>query len=91
MDGFHRVRCGAANSFDELPEFARNALEALREPLESGVVAVSRLTRTCEFPARFQLVAAMNPCPCGYARDPRGRCRCTAEQVARYRNRIPGR
>jgi magnesium chelatase family protein len=75
---------------DELPEFARNSLEALREPLESGVVAVSRLKRTCEFPARFQLVAAMNPCPCGYAGDPRGRCRCTAEQVARYRNRISG-
>jgi magnesium chelatase family protein len=75
---------------DELPEFARNSLEALREPLESGVVVVSRLKRTCEFPARFQLVAAMNPCPCGYAGDPRGRCRCTAEQVARYRNRISG-
>jgi magnesium chelatase family protein len=75
---------------DEFPEFARNALEALREPLESGVVMVSRLKRTCEFPARFQLVAAMNPCPCGYAGDPRGRCRCTAEQVARYRRRISG-
>lgn len=75
---------------DELPEFARNALEALREPLESGVVVLSRVKRTCEFPARFQLVAAMNPCPCGYAGDPRGRCRCTAEQVARYRGRISG-
>jgi magnesium chelatase family protein len=75
---------------DEFPEFARNVLEALREPLESGVVMVSRLKRTCEFPARFQLVAAMNPCPCGYAGDPRGRCRCTAEQVARYRSRISG-
>jgi magnesium chelatase family protein len=75
---------------DELPEFARNALEALREPLESGIVVVSRVKRTCEFPARFQLVAAMNPCPCGYSGDPRGRCRCTAEQVARYRNRISG-
>ena len=60
---------------DELPEFARNALEALREPLESGVVVVSRAKRSCEFPARFQLVAAMNPCPCGYAGDPSGRCR----------------
>ena len=66
---------------DELPEFPRNALEALREPLESGVVVVARLKRTCEFPAQFQLVAAMNPCPCGYAGDPRGRCHCTAEQV----------
>ena len=75
---------------DELPEFARNALEALREPLESGVVHISRAKRACEFPARFQLVAAMNPCPCGYAGDARGRCRCTAEQVARYRNRISG-
>ncbi len=75
---------------DELPEFARNALEALREPLESGVVNLTRLKRTCEFPARFQLVAAMNPCPCGYAGDPRGRCKCTAEQVARYRRRISG-
>jgi len=75
---------------DELPEFARNALEALREPLESGVVVVSRAKHAYEFPARFQLVAAMNPCPCGHAGDPRGRCRCTAEQVARYRNRISG-
>ncbi len=75
---------------DELPEFPRNALEALREPLESGVVAVARLKRSCEFPAKFQLAAAMNPCPCGYAGDPRGRCHCTAEQIARYRNRISG-
>ena len=75
---------------DEFPEFARNALEALREPLESGVVTLTRLKRNCEFPARFQLVAAMNPCPCGYAGDPRGRCHCTAEQVARYRHRISG-
>jgi magnesium chelatase family protein len=73
---------------DELPEFARNALEALREPLESGVVNVTRLKRSCEFPARFQLVAAMNPCPCGYAGDPRGRCHCTAERITRYRNRL---
>jgi magnesium chelatase family protein len=75
---------------DELPEFARNALEALREPLESGVVQLTRLKRTCEFPARFQLVAAMNPCPCGYAGDPRGRCHCTQGQVDRYRHRISG-
>ena len=75
---------------DELPEFARNALEALREPLESGIVSVARLKRTCEFPARFQLVAAMNPCPCGYAGDSGGRCHCTAEQVLRYRNRLSG-
>ncbi len=75
---------------DELPEFARNALEALREPLESGVVVLSRAKRECAFPARFQLVAAMNPCPCGYAGDASGRCRCTADQVARYRNRVSG-
>ena len=75
---------------DELPEFPRNALEALREPLESGVVNLTRLKRTCEFPARFQLVAAMNPCPCGYAGDPHGRCHCTTDQVARYRARISG-
>jgi magnesium chelatase family protein len=75
---------------DELPEFPRNALEALREPLETGVVVVARLKRTCEFPAKFQLVAAMNPCPCGYAGDRRGRCHCTAEQIVRYRNRISG-
>jgi magnesium chelatase family protein len=75
---------------DELPEFPRNALEALREPLETGVVTVARLKRTWEFPAKFQLVAAMNPCPCGYAGDLRGRCHCTADQIARYRNRISG-
>jgi magnesium chelatase family protein len=75
---------------DELPEFARNALEALREPLESGTVVLARVKRSCEFPARFQLIAAMNPCPCGYAGDPRGRCRCTAAQVARYRSRVSG-
>jgi magnesium chelatase family protein len=75
---------------DELPEFARNALEALREPLESGLVLVSRAKRVVEFPARFQLVAAMNPCPCGHAGDPRGRCRCTSGQVQRYRSRLSG-
>ena len=75
---------------DELPEFAHNALEALREPLESGVVAVSRARSFCEFPAQFQLIAAMNPCPCGYAGERSGRCRCTADQVVRYRNRISG-
>ena len=75
---------------DEFPEFPRNALEALREPMESGVVSVARLKRSCEVPARFQLVAAMNPCPCGYAGDVRGRCHCTAEQIARYRSRISG-
>jgi magnesium chelatase family protein len=75
---------------DELPEFQSNALEALREPLESGIVSLGRAKRTYEFPARFQLIAAMNPCPCGFQGDVRGRCRCTAQQVDRYRNRISG-
>ena len=75
---------------DELPEWDRRALEVLREPLESGVVTISRAARQCEFPARFQLVAAMNPCPCGWAGDPSGRCRCSAEAIARYRGRISG-
>jgi len=75
---------------DELPEWDRRALEVLREPLESGVVTISRAARQNEFPARFQLVAAMNPCPCGWAGDPSGRCRCGAEAVRRYRARISG-
>ena len=73
---------------DELPEFSRLVLEALREPLESGHVTISRASRQARFPARFQLVAAMNPCPCGTLGDPAGTCRCTPEQVARYRARI---
>jgi magnesium chelatase family protein len=75
---------------DELPEFDRRVLEVLREPLESGTITISRAARQAEFPARFQLIAAMNPCPCGYLGHPNGRCRCTAEQVARYRARISG-
>ena len=75
---------------DELPEFDRRVLEVLREPLESGHIHISRAARQAEFPARFQLVAAMNPCPCGYLGDENGRCRCTAEQVTRYRSRISG-
>lgn len=75
---------------DELPEFDRRVLEALREPLESGVVSVSRAAARAEFPARFQLVAAMNPCPCGYLGHASGRCRCTPDQVARYRDRLSG-
>jgi magnesium chelatase family protein len=75
---------------DELPEWDRRALEVLREPLESGTVTISRAARQSEFPARFQLVAAMNPCPCGWAGDPSGRCRCNPETVRRYRARISG-
>ncbi len=75
---------------DELPEWDRRALEVLREPLESGVVTISRAARQCEFPARFQLVAAMNPCPCGWAGDPSGRCHCNPEAIRRYRARISG-
>lgn len=75
---------------DELPEFNRRVLEVLREPLESGRIIISRATRQAEFPARFQLVAAMNPCPCGYLTHPNGRCHCTSEQVQRYRSRISG-
>jgi magnesium chelatase family protein len=75
---------------DELPEFAREALEALREPLETGWISLARGARQARFPARFQLVAAMNPCPCGYLGDASGRCRCTPEAIARYRTRISG-
>lgn len=75
---------------DELPEFDRRVLEVLREPLEAGTILISRASRQTEFPANFQLVAAMNPCPCGYLNDPKGNCRCTEEQVMRYRARISG-
>ena len=75
---------------DELPEFDRRVLEVLREPLESGKIVISRATRQAEFPARFQLVAAMNPCPCGYLSHPNGRCHCTPDQIQRYRSRISG-
>jgi len=75
---------------DELPEFNRSALEQLREPLESGVVHISRAAQQVTFPANFQLVAAMNPCPCGWLGDQRGRCNCTADQINRYRSKISG-
>ena len=75
---------------DELPEFSRHVLEVLREPLESGQIVISRAARQSTFPAEFQLVAAMNPCPCGYAGDPLHECRCTPDQVQRYRSRISG-
>lgn len=73
-----------------MPEFARVALEALREPLETGRVHISRSAHQAEFPARFQLVAAMNPCPCGQLGNPLQTCRCSPEQVARYQGRLSG-
>ena len=75
---------------DELPEFDRRVLEVLREPLESGSISISRAARQAEFPARFQLIAAMNPCPCGHLGDPSGRCHCSAERVRAYRARVSG-
>ena len=75
---------------DELPEFDRRTLEALREPLETGVVAVSRVAMRAEYPTEFQLVAAMNPCPCGYQSDPSERCECTPGRIAQYRARVSG-
>ena len=75
---------------DELPEWSRHVLEVLRQPLESGTVTVSRAARQSEFPARFQLVAAMNPCPCGWAGDASGRCQCGVDAVQRYRMRVSG-
>lgn len=75
---------------DELPEYNRYVLDVLREPLESGRVSIARAARQAEFPARFQLVAAMNPCPCGYLGDAERACHCTPEQVRRYRARLSG-
>ena len=75
---------------DELPEFGRHVLEVLREPMESGVISISRASRQAEYPARFQFLAAMNPCPCGYLGESSGRCCCTSEQVKRYRSRLSG-
>ena len=72
-----------------MPEFPRAALEALREPLETGRITIARAARRSEFPARFQLVAAMNPCPCGWLGSGRS-CRCTPDQVARYQGRLSG-
>jgi magnesium chelatase family protein len=73
-----------------LPEFDRRVLEVLREPLESGRIMISRAARQTEFPAQFQLIAAMNPCPCGYLGDPSGRCHCNIDQLDRYRRKISG-
>ena len=75
---------------DELPEFDRRVLEVLRQPMESGRVSISRAAQQAEFPARFQLIAAMNPCPCGYLGHASGKCRCTKDSVLRYQDRISG-
>jgi len=75
---------------DEMPEFSRHALEVLRQPLEDGVVRISRAQRTAVFPARFVLIGAMNPCPCGFLGDPRRPCRCTPTQIDRYASRLSG-
>ena len=81
---------GGVLFLDELAEFSRHSLEALREPMESGEITLSRAHHKISYPARFQLVAAMNPCPCGYLGDPDKPCHCTPEQLARYRGRISG-
>ena len=75
---------------DELPEFSRHVLEVLREPMESGTTTISRAVRQADFPARFQLVAAMNPCPCGFLGDPKSDCRCSEDRVRNYRAKISG-
>ena len=75
---------------DELPEFKRTTLEVLRQPLEEGQVTISRAATSLTYPARFMLVAAMNPCPCGFYGDPKRACRCTPNQVNHYRARISG-
>ena len=75
---------------DEMPEFPRAALEALREPLETGTITIARAARRAEFPARFQLIGAMNPCPCGYLGSGTHSCRCTPDQVQRYQSKLSG-
>jgi magnesium chelatase family protein len=75
---------------DELPEFKRNVLDALRQPLEDGQITITRSSITATHPARFMLVAAMNPCPCGYYTDHTRPCRCTAQQIRQYQARISG-
>jgi len=75
---------------DELPEFQRNVLESLREPLETGVITIARSARTLTYPASFQLIAAMNPCPCGWLGHPRRKCECTPDVIIKYRARISG-
>ena len=83
------AHCGTL-FLDEFPEFSRSALEALREPLETGRITIARAAYSTEFPARFQLIAAMNPCPCGFWGSTQRACRCTPDQVARYQSKLSG-
>ena len=83
------AHCGVL-FLDELPEFPRSALEALREPLETGQISIARAAQQATFPARFQLIAAMNPCPCGFRGSRQRACRCSPDQVSRYQARISG-
>ncbi|MCC5812064.1 MAG: YifB family Mg chelatase-like AAA ATPase [Ectothiorhodospiraceae bacterium] len=83
------AHCGVL-FLDELPEFSRQSLEILREPLETGTITISRAAAQVEYPARFQLVAAMNPCPCGHLGDPQKPCTCSPDQISRYRGRVSG-
>ena len=90
LPGEISLASGGVLFLDELPEFDRRVLESLREPLETGEVHIARANRRASYPAAFQLIAAMNPCPCGYQGHPARACRCTPEQIQRYRNRLSG-